>query len=71
MCYVVKSNYPGFRAGQVFKYSGFISKEGSVGDLGEEGKHLAIMTYWDSFNEHEKSHSHNLYITSSFFSFFW
>ena len=61
MCYVVKSNYPGFRAGQVFKYSGFISKEGSVGDLGEEGNHLAIVTYWDSFDEHEKSHSHKTF----------
>ena len=61
MCFVVKNNYPGFRAGQVFKYSGFISKEGSVGDLGEEGKHLAIVTYWDSFDEHEKSHSHETF----------
>ena len=58
MCFVVKNNYPGFRAGQVFKYSGFISDEGSVGDYGDEGKHIAIVTYWDSFKEHEKSHSH-------------
>ena len=62
MCFVVKNNYPGFRAGQVFKYSGFISKEGSVGDFGEEGNHLAIVTYWDSFDEHEKSHSHETFI---------
>ena len=61
MCFVVKNNYPGFRAGQVFKYSGFISKEGSVGDFGEEGNHLAIVTYWDSFDEHEKSHSHETF----------
>ena len=58
MCFVVKNNYPGFRAGQVFKYSGFISDEGSVGDFGKEGNHIAIVTYWDSFEEHEKSHSH-------------
>ena len=61
MCFVVKNNYPGFIAGQVFKYSGFISKEGSVGDYGEEGKHIAIVTYWDSFEEHERSHSHKIF----------
>ena len=61
MCFVVKNNYPGFRAGQVFKYSGFISDEGSVGDLGKEGNHIAIVTYWDSFEEHEKSHSHETF----------
>jgi hypothetical protein len=61
MCFVVKNNYPGFRAGQVFKYSGFISKEGSVGDYGKEGNHIAIVTYWDSFEEHEKSHSHETF----------
>ena len=61
MCYVVKENYPGFLAGQVFKYSGFISKEGSVGSYGEEGKHLAIVTYWKSFAEHEESHSHETF----------
>ncbi len=61
MCYVVKNNYQGFKAGQVFKYSGFISDEGSVGDIGEEGNHIAIVTYWDSFKEHEKSHSHKIF----------
>ena len=61
MCFVVKNNYPGFRAGQVFKYSGFISDEGSVGDFGKEGNHIAIVTYWDSFEEHEKSHSHETF----------
>ena len=61
MCFVVKNNYPGFRAGQVFKYTGFISKEGSVGGYGEEGNHIAIVTYWDSFEEHERSHSHKTF----------
>jgi len=61
MCFVVKNNYSGFRAGQVFKYSGFISSEGSVGDYGDEGNHIAIVTYWDSFKEHEKSHSHETF----------
>ena len=61
MCFVVKNNYPGFKAGQVFKYSGFISDEGSVGDFGKEGNHLAIVTYWDSFEEHERSHSNETF----------
>ena len=61
MCFVVKNNYPGFKAGQVFKYSGFISDEVSVGDFGKEGNHLAIVTYWDSFEEHERSHSHETF----------
>ena len=57
MCNIVKNKYKGFLAGQVFKYSGFISEEGSVGDLGPEGNHIAIITYWTSFEEHERSHA--------------
>jgi len=57
MCNIVKNKYEGFIAGQVFKYSGFISEEGSVGDLGKEGNHIAILTYWSSFEEHERSHA--------------
>ena len=45
MCNIVKNKYKGFLAGQVFEYAGFVSKEGSVGDLGPEG------------NEHERSHA--------------
>ena len=61
MCNTVKNNYGdengGFIAGQVFKYAGFISDEGSVGQTGEEGEHMAIVTYWKSFDHHEMSHS--------------
>jgi len=61
MCNTVKNNYGnengGFIAGQVFKYAGFISDEGSVGDAGDEGEHIAIVTYWKSFDQHEMSHS--------------
>lgn len=57
MCNIVKNKYKGFLAGQVFKYSGFISEEGSVGELGPEGNHIAIITYWSSFDEHERSHA--------------
>ena len=54
---IVKNKYKGFLAGQVFEYAGFVSKEGSVGDLGPEGNHIAIITYWSSFEEHERSHA--------------
>jgi len=66
MCSVVKENYGdddgGFVAGQVFKYSGFISEEGSVGDVGDEGAHLAIITYWKSFEQHETSHADSVFL---------
>ena len=73
MCNVVKNNYGddngGFIGGQVYKYSGFISKEGSVGNEPEgEGStskikqgELAIVTYWKSFDQHEKSHADKLF----------
>ena len=57
MCNIVKNKYKGFLAGQVFEYAGFVSKEGSVGDLGPEGNHIAIITYWTTFDEHERSHA--------------
>lgn len=61
MCNTVKETYGtpegGFIAGQVFKYAGFISKEGSVGEAGPEGEHLVIVTYWKSFDQHEASHA--------------
>ena len=56
MCSLVKETYPDFIAGQVFLYAGFISEEGSVGGHGTEGNHIAIVTYWKSFEGHEKSH---------------
>lgn len=69
MCNVVKNTYGndqgGFIAGQVFKYSGFVSDEGSIGDVPTEQEatakikqgELAIVTYWQSFEQHEKSHA--------------
>ena len=56
MCNVVRTTYDDFIAGQVLKYAGFISAEGSVGDNGPEGKHFALITYWKSFESHEASH---------------
>ncbi|MCW9013883.1 MAG: hypothetical protein OQL06_08875 [Gammaproteobacteria bacterium] len=62
MCNVVKNTYGddngGFIGGQVYKYTGFISDEGSVAPKERTSDdHLAIVTYWKSFEQHEKSHA--------------
>ncbi len=62
MCNVVKNTYGdekgGFIAGQVFKYAGFISSEGSVNSSQDKtNDHIVIVTYWKSFDQHEKSHA--------------
>ena len=69
MCNVVKETYGGdkggFIAGQVFKFSGFVSAEGSLGESASADEHYAIVTYWRSFEEHEKSHADKIF-TSKF-----
>lgn len=61
MCNVVKETYGGdkggFIAGQVFRFSGFVSGEGSLDPVRTAEDHYAIVTYWRSFEEHERSHS--------------
>jgi len=61
MCNVVKNTYGddegGFIAGQVFRYAGFVSREGSIGASKATDDHLAIVTYWKSFDQHERSHA--------------
>ncbi|WP_283743645.1 hypothetical protein [Sideroxydans sp. CL21] len=61
MCNVVKDTYGGdkggFIAGQVYEFSGFVSDEGSLSDSRSAEKHIAIVTYWKSFQEHERSHA--------------
>lgn len=61
MCNVVKNTYGdergGFIGGQVFKYTGFISDEGSVDSRQSTEDHIAIVTYWKSFDQHERSHA--------------
>lgn len=47
----------GFIAGQAFRFSGFVSGEGSISPPGQAEAHVAIVTYWQSFEEHERSHS--------------
>lgn len=61
MCNVVKETYGGdkggFIAGQVFRFSGFASPEGSLGAPRGEEEHYVIVTYWRSFQDHERSHA--------------
>jgi len=65
MCSVVKETYGGakggFLAGQVFKLSGFISDEGSLSASKTADDHYAIVTYWSSFEDHEKSHADEVF----------
>ncbi len=61
MCNAVKKTYGGdqggFIAGQVFTFTGFLSDEGSMSLPHSVDDHIAIVTYWRSFAEHEKSHA--------------
>jgi len=61
MCNVVKNTYGGdkggFIAGQVFRFAGFVSDEGSIGGAAAQHDHIVIVTYWRSFEEHERSHA--------------
>jgi len=65
MCNVVKNTYGGdkggFCGGQVFKFSGFASEEGSLGGVQPADAHVAIVTYWRSFEEHERSHADKIF----------
>ena len=58
---VVKNTYGGdkggFIAGQAFRFSGFVSEEGSLASVKQAEDHIAIVTYWRSFDEHERSHA--------------
>ena len=65
LCMVVKETYGGetggFLGGQVFKFSGFVSDQGSVTDSKAADAHYAIVTYWHSFEAHERSHANALF----------
>jgi hypothetical protein len=64
MCNVVKNTYRdegGFVAGQVLEFTGFASREGSINNPEQQEKHVAILTYWRSFDQHEKSHADKLF----------
>jgi hypothetical protein len=61
MCSVVKETYGGdkggFIAGQVFRHAGFVSDEGSIGAGSATDHDAVIVTYWRSFEQHERSHA--------------
>jgi len=61
MCNVVKNTYGddkgGFIGGQVYKYTGFISEQGSFDSKKMTEDHIVIATYWESFEQHEASHA--------------
>lgn len=65
LCSVVKETYGGdkggFIAGQVFKFSGFVSDEGTLSESKGADEHYAIITYWRSFGDHEKSHADQVF----------
>ena len=65
LCMVVKETYGGdkggFIAGQVFKFTGFVSEEGSFTDSKTAEDHYAIVTYWTSFEDHERSHADQVF----------
>jgi len=65
MCNVVKDHYGGekggFIAGQVYQFSGFISDEGSLSDSKKAESHVAIVTFWRSFEQHERSHANKAF----------
>ena len=65
MCNVVTNTYGGdkggFIGGQVFKFTGFVSDEGSMSASQSADEHVAIVTYWRSFEEHEKSHADEIF----------
>ncbi|MHC4221292.1 MAG: hypothetical protein ACYST9_02640 [Planctomycetota bacterium] len=65
MCNVVKNTYGddagGFIGGQVYEYTGFVSEQGSFDSTKMTEEHLVIMTYWKSFEQHEKSHADHIF----------
>lgn len=65
MCNTVKNTYGddagGFIGGQVFEYAGFVSEEGSFDPERSTDDHIVIITYWKSFEQHEKSHADHVF----------
>jgi hypothetical protein len=65
LCSVVKETYGGdkggFVAGQVFKFSGLVSNEGSLTESTTADDHYVIVTYWRSFEDHERSHANEIF----------
>lgn len=65
LCAVGKGIYGGEKGGfiarQVFKFSGCISNEGSLSASRIAENHYVIVTYWRSFDAHERSHTNDVF----------
>ena len=65
LCNLVKNTYGnnegGFISGQVYKFAGFVSDQGSMACNQQTEDHISIVTYWKSFEQHEKSHADKLF----------
>ena len=65
MCDVGKETYGGdkggFVAGQVFRFSGFVSEEGSIHGPQGADHDLVIVTYWRPFEQHERPHADSVF----------
>ena len=65
LCSVVKATYGGdkggFIAGQVFKFSGFVSDQGSLTESKNADNHYVIVTFWRSFEDHKRSHADEVF----------
>jgi len=65
MCNVVKNTYGdekgGFIGGQVFENTGFVSEQGSIDATRPTADDIVIVTYWNSFEQHEKSHADHVF----------
>jgi len=65
MCNVVKNTYGdekgGFIGGQVFENTGFVSEQGSIDATRMTADDIVIVTYWNSFEQHEKSHADHVF----------
>lgn len=65
LCSIVKETYGGekggFIAGQVFRFSGFLSDQGSLTESKSADDHYVIVTYWRSFEDHERSHANEIF----------
>ena len=65
MCNIVKETYGGdkggFIAGQVFRVFRLRLRRGFARETPPADEHYVIVTYWRSFEEHEKSHADKIF----------
>lgn len=65
LCAVVKETSGGDKSGiilgQVFKFSSFVSKDGSLPASETTDYHSVIISYWRSFDVHARSHTDDVF----------